>query len=803
MAYALLDATDDSALLIDSEGIILAVNSSSARRLGKDRMYLLGTCVYDYLPEGLAQTRKEQIDRVMITAEPMQFKDIHSGRNFVHTAHPVLDELGEVVRVAIFAQDITDSSGARDALKQAEKRYRNIFENAVEGIFQARPNGRVTTANPAFARILGYDSTEQLLEVVTDFSAVCVTGTRYDELLSALKKEGSVSAFELRVRRPDEAEIWISLNAHAIINRSGQVTGFEGVIMDISTRKGAEEMSAALANISETINSTLDFDEIMKITATEATRVLGCESAGIALRENQQWVMRVTHRMNKKSKDRRYFDEEMPHLALAALTRKPVTVNDAQLSAHRVFEIHGLRSFLAVPMMVRDEVVGVMSFNYHSAAVPFSETQVDFALRLAASVSLAVDNARLYQNELADRAKIQGYATQLSALHDISLSLNRESDPHRLLDLVLGGAAELTFAGSGLMAIDLDSDDEIIASYRAPWNPDGFELREGPATLRHRISHMVATADWDAARFPEWGLMAAAIRDPSGEVRGYIVLSNKGAGAQFTHEDEEILTLLANQSSVALVSAEKYEREHRIAEVLQAAMLPDAPLRRDMELGLVYQSAGPYKVGGDFYDFVELAPDRIVLVLGDVCGKGLDAATYTAMIKYMLRAYLGEGLLPGDCLTRLNRAVYEEIAEDKFITVSLALIDSSRRLITHAGAGHPRPALCQDGQSRFLPAKPAVPLGVVKDYIYTSSQTHLAQPSSLLMYTDGLIEARPAEGDPYGETRLLEALTSSGGMPAQNIAEELLARAVDYSGGNLRDDIALVALRPSLGPAIV
>ena len=812
-AYALLDAYGDGALLVDRGGVILAVNHMAAGLLGRDRASLLGASLHEILPPETARAYQHHIHQAFMSGEAARFDESREdGRDFVHCVQVVAGAGDEPSRAAILSHEVRDRAGdldflpknrevnrrkrAEEALRLAEARYRSLFENTMEGIFQAEPDGRIITANPALARNLGYDSAGQLMEEVSGLAQLSVRKKNFAGLLAALKQEGSVSDFELEARQRQGGRLWLSLNAHTITDRDGRITGFEGVIVDISNRKRREMLNEALGRINETVSSTLELDEILNVTVIEAARSIGCETAGIVLRENRQWVMRYCYKLPPHVIGDRFFDEELPYVSLAALTRKPVTVNDTGKSAPGLANAYGFKSFLAVPLVVRDQVIGIISFNHHSRAVPFDEARVDFASKLAASVSLAVENARVYQNELADRARIQGFATQLSTLHDISLSLNRETDPDRLVELVLGSAAELTFAGSALMVINPNRPGEITSTYQAPWLEADTGASGNMETLRANIARVTAAGSWDVARFPEWGILAAAVRDPSGQTHGYIILGDKGGKAGFTGEDEEIISLLATQCSVALASAEMFERERHVAEVLQAALLPAAPARRDVELGLVYRSAGPYKVGGDFYDFVELGEDRMAVVLGDVCGKGLDAATYTAMIKYMLRAYLSEGLMPADCLTRLNRAVYNEITDDKFITVGLALLDSSRRRLDYASAGHPRPALCQNGRSSLLETDAAVPLGVTKDAVFISSCTRLPARSYLLMYTDGLIEARPEAGGPYGEGRLLDTLGRCCGLSAQQMAERLLDSAVNYTGGRLRDDIALVALRP-------
>lgn len=439
------------------------------------------------------------------------------------------------------------------------------------------------------------------------------------------------------------------------------------------------------------------------------------------------------------------------------------------------------------------------------------EHYLNLSLNFTSVLAIAIEKARLYEDELGSSAQLHNYANLLSVLHYLGLSLNQETDRDRLLKMVLENAAELTSAGVGVMTLIKDDRTDIISLYRAEWYEEACELGNEIPSLHRSVARLLGDTQLDVKRILNMeeeinslpvghmklrGLLIGTLRDTRDRIKGHFMLSNKANGAEFTDDDEEIISLLAAQSSVAMISAENFERERHIAESLQDALLPDAPIRDDIEVGLLYRTAGIYgKVGGDFYDFVELDGNRVAIVVGDVCGKGLQAATYTAMIKYMLRAYLGEDMYPGDCLTRLNVTVNSQIAIEKFITVLVAIIDTVEATVTYASAGHPPPLICRDDTARPLKTQRAAPLGVIDELEYLSSQASLAGACSLIMYTDGLLEARPQRGEPFGEQRIIDTLAGRCCLPAQKIIDSLLAAVIDYSVGALRDDIAMVAVR--------
>ena len=433
---------------------------------------------------------------------------------------------------------------------------------------------------------------------------------------------------------------------------------------------------------------------------------------------------------------------------------------------------------------------------------------------LSRSIDYAIERHEYNAALRASEGRIRNYAKRLSFLHEIGLTLNQETDSYRLLKSVLKSAAEMTSAGTGVM-LTVNNSTELVSIYYAPWYESRCQSAENVSTLHQRIGRLMPDKTANAFRITDFlssaerglpgghpplrGLLIGRLSDMLGRTKGYFLLSDKESGMDFTREDEEIVSLLASQSSVALVSAEILTREHEVADVLQESLLPDVPHHDKLDIGLIYQSASsPGAIGGDFYDFVELAGDQVAFSIGDVCGKGLKAAKYTAMVKYTLRAYLETGRAPGDCLDRLNSVVMKNITPDKFITAALVILDIRKKSMSFALAGHPEPILSSTSGMRGMSAPRTLPLGVVADYSFPTERLSITDDTTLLMYTDGLIEAHSGDGEQFGFKRLQSALESRRCLPAQTIAKNLVERVVDFSGNMLQDDVAVVVVRSRL-----
>lgn len=582
-------------------------------------------------------------------------------------------------------------------------------------------------------------------------------------------------------------------------------------------RKQLVQLNEALNRVSMMVNSTLDFDEMIQKVLAETARTIGAESAIFMVRKDGELLIRVAWGKTDDLPVGGYFPVEQIKIAdLVHSTGEPIVISDVTADERcnqERMRAAGVLSLIACPLFAKDVVIGVIAFRFHTRKAEFSKATIDFLKRLSALISLARENARLYNNELEARGKIQSYANQLSLLHDIGLSLNKETDTERLLKKVLTAAAEITKAGIGAMILVEQDRTKLVSMHYSPWYKERCTIVDDPSGLHKRIEFLVAASPRDTIRITDFdlldqqpdlpeghphlnGLLVGTVRDTLDRAQGYFMLSSKAEGAPFSVEDEEIISLLAAQASVALISAENFEREHQVAATLQAALMPKTPRRDDLEIGLVYHSATSFsRLGGDFYDFIDLTGGALAVVIGDVCGKGLEAATSTAMIKYSLRACMNTESDPAICLNSVNSIAARQIAMEKFVTVGLLIVDPADQVIRYASAGHPPPVLLSNGSARTLTSSTTLPLGVLPDFEFSTTKIPASPGAVIVLYSDGLTEARQPGEEPYGEQRVLDKLEQSGDLPPQALANELMEAAIEYSGGQLRDDIAVLVIR--------
>ena len=257
-----------------------------------------------------------------------------------------------------------------------------------------------------------------------------------------------------------------------------------------------------------------------------------------------------------------------------------------------------------------------------------------------------------------------------------------------------------------------------------------------------------------------------------------------------------LLEIAADSCAMAIENARLYQHEHAIAETLQSALLSASTSIPRLEVGHFYGSATVETlVGGDFYDVFETAEGVVAFSIGDVSGKGLAAASVTALVKNALRALAIDGSDPHVVMNKSNDVVVRFTDPDTFVTAIYGHLDLETGALTYCNAGHPPLAVVGPDGVRLLTEHGPL-LGTFPGVEYSLAEAHLAPCECLVVYTDGLTEARSPDGTFYGSERLEALLSELHDASPQDIAARLFEEVWEFSARKLRDDIAVLALRP-------
>jgi serine phosphatase RsbU (regulator of sigma subunit) len=279
------------------------------------------------------------------------------------------------------------------------------------------------------------------------------------------------------------------------------------------------------------------------------------------------------------------------------------------------------------------------------------------------------------------------------------------------------------------------------------------------------------------------------------ETLGVITFVSSESGRVFDEDHLVFAQDLALRAATAVQNARLYAAQERVAHTLQASLLPDRlPDVPGWRIHAAYQAGERgADVGGDFYDVVSVDEGHLV-VLGDVTGKGVEAAALTSLVRHSARMAARFDARPARVLSHVNRILREQ-SQLSLVTVVCALVrtDADRAQLTIASAGHPLPLLRRDGAAPQAIGDYGVLLGVGGEEDWRESDVVVAIGDTVLFYTDGVTET-PGDAARFGEPRLCEALARAGSEPADVLAE--IERSLrDFQAGETLDDRAMLALR--------
>ena len=487
-----------------------------------------------------------------------------------------------------------------------------------------------------------------------------------------------------------------------------------------------------------------------------------------------------------------------------------------------VVEESGVRRALFIPLLVRDEAIGALAV-YRRRPRPYREGEESLLLALSGQLAVAVQNARLHErakdlSEVLERtlASERRAARQLRGLYAVSQSFAESLSLEATLAGVARAMVELLDADAAVIRMPDERNEALTARAVHVADPAVEEaiaglvsrpqplaaplarrlLRSKRAVLLQPGTAVPEDAHQVLEPFLRQGATAAVLPLATpGEVLGTLTVVSFDPARPLEQTGIDAAMAAGAQAALAIDNARLYQQQKDFAETMQRSLLPrELPHVEGLDVGHVYESSARVDVGGDLYDFVALEDGRLAVVIGDVLGKGISAAADMAMAKYSFRVLARGRVEPAAFLRAANEVACEEIEPGKFVTLLAVLVDVARREVAAASAGHPL-ARVVDPHGNVEPlGGTGLPLGIEPGQEYVDERARLDPGSVVVLYTDGVVEAR-REGELYGEERLDRLLAEGRRLPAQELAEEILADCRAFAGGELADDCAVVCLK--------
>ena len=482
----------------------------------------------------------------------------------------------------------------------------------------------------------------------------------------------------------------------------------------------------------------------------------------------------------------------------------------------------GIEAAVGLPLRVREDLIGLLAV-YPPSGRTLTPDELALVTALAAQLAVAVQNARLHEQvkrreaERREALEAEQQASRtLRSLYEISRTFAQSLSLETTLEALVRTFAELLVLdavgirmpderGEALVTQALHVRDErmteavkTILLRPQPLSPRLRSLFAGgrPFMLDPGIAHELGGAYGLLVPFLERGSTTAIVPvSTPAEVLGTLTLLSLDPGRPLGQADLELALSVAGQAALALENARLYQQQKRFSDTMQRSLLPRVyPKIEGLELGDVYESSARLDVGGDVYDFLRLDDGRLAVTLGDVTGHGIDAAADMAMAKFVFRSLAREHPEPGDFLAAANEVVVGEVALSKFITMLYLTVDPATGAVACGCAGHPWPRLVTPAGDVTALEAGGLALGVDAGQSYNELREQLPVGGALVLYTDGVIEARRS-GEPYGDERLDALIAAHAGLPAAELARALVDDCRAFTGGDLTDDCAVVVIR--------
>ena len=560
-----------------------------------------------------------------------------------------------------------------------------------------------------------------------------------------------------------------------------------------------------LLEVSETTASTLDLDQVLDHVAGVIHRVIGFDLFAILLYSDRSKSLKVRHSIGHRDELVRTLSIKLGEglAGAAAESRQPVNVGDVHADERYLSALDAVRSELAVPMIARGRLVGVIDLE-STRPDAYAKRDVDLLSLIASRVASAVDNARLYK-------RVEQNHKTLKVLTQLTKEFSSILDLDTLLQKIAGGVRTLIqYDGFSVLLVD---EAEQVLKHRFSLRFDqrkteDIPLSRGVTGAAVRARHAIRVADTSSdERYIE---TSTGIRS---EVAVPLIVNDRVIGVMdieservnfFTEEHSRTLGLLAPQVASSIENARLYEevasRQARMEQDLIAArrvqslLLPQEPPEiHGLEIGMGMRPAR--EVTGDIYDIFEIEEKVALIAFGDSSGKGAAAALYGAMVSGLLRSLAYRRLTPAKMMKVLNDRLCERRVDGQYVTLLLVRWDAVEQKLTFASAGGGLPIILRDGEATRLHLE-GVPLGLLADREYDEVITETKKGDIIGLFSDGFEDQANLEGTPFGETELTRIFKKLRKQPPGAVFKKVLAEMDKFrSTVPIHDDQSALILK--------
>jgi sigma-B regulation protein RsbU (phosphoserine phosphatase) len=561
-----------------------------------------------------------------------------------------------------------------------------------------------------------------------------------------------------------------------------------------------------LMRLANALNATLDLQTIMQQTAELVRAVLDFRIFAILLLNDRTNDLRMRYQIGHTPEaERRRFRIGEGIVGEAAASKQPVLVDDVRTMKNYIAANESVRSELAVPLIVKGRVIGVIDIESEQVGY-FQEEQRRLLELTASRVAVAIENARLY-------TRVSRQAQTLAVLTEISRDISSILDVDELLERI--GQLLRRLIDYQMFAIMLvnERDNMLETQFAVRFGERYVPMERVPAgrgLVGAAVQTQAPVYAPDVRRDPRYHMVNPLTRSELAvpliykqKVIGVLDLEHTRAN-YFNEDHQRTIVTLAAQIAIAIENARLYQRvaqqeqrlEHdlEMAREVQLRLLPQArPQHKFAEFSTRFLPART--IGGDMYDLLHYDNHRTGIALGDASGKAAPAALYAALVSGIMRAAAPQCPHPADMLRLLNDSLQERRVDAQYVTMVFAVWNDQDQTLEIANAGAVQPLILRSGEVETIAAE-GFPLGLFPDVSYEQFTLSTRPGDAVIFFSDGLADAQNPEGEMFGTERLAELVGNNATLSASALADLIITEISAFQSGEERfDDETLIVLR--------
>ena len=571
------------------------------------------------------------------------------------------------------------------------------------------------------------------------------------------------------------------------------------------------DIVSTLFDLGRQVTAVLDLDELLQQIPVLIRRVISFEAFAVYLLDERRPELKVAYSVGyPATSEPLRLKVGQGLVGAAVISETPLLVNDLTTDPRYVEFVPGMASEIVVPLMHKSKPIGALNILSRRRD-QFTGRDIAILRQFAAHVAIALVNARLFEQSRADAEALE---TLAEIGHEVASVLD--------LDQLFARIAQLTkrlvdYRTFGILLLNDADELEIKIAVHFGEKRDLPRVKLGEGIVGYAALHREPVLVTDVAQDPRY---IRVVPDVRSELAIPMLIKDRCIGVvdlespeldAFSKRDVEILTLLASQAAVAIENANLYEelranearleKEVRFAQRVQIALLPTEPPKRLKGVDVAAAFDPAREVGGDFHDYLAPESNTMVVAVGDVSGKGVPAALYSAFAAELVRGrtfrrrYLPERSSPASVLASINTILNQRQLEEYYCTLCYTIFDLKRRTMTMANSGLPYPIRCNATSCEQIEL-PGVPLGSFAGSSYDEVSFALQAGEIYVFCTDGVFEAMNDLGQEFTATRLLDVVAKSRELPASKIVKAIFDAVNEWrNGAPPNDDMTAVVVR--------